>query len=149
MSSEITKVGLRKLLTLRLRHQVTGEKLTAVFFEPRRARKYLKEHKIWIVEWNTKTKIWKNAKLIEQRAFPGTDWLSSFLLALEALRVRIPFEQEDEWIDEGDIPSWMILPKLIDYSWGREFHEMLALNVQELTNKHVQTILSRQQNEKQ
>ena len=48
------------------------------------------------------------------------------MLAIESLRMLIPFEEEDDWVDESDFPSWLLLPKTIDVSWGHELHQKMA-----------------------
>jgi hypothetical protein len=130
----------RKLFSIKLRNQVTKGIIVAVFYEPRKERKYLKESKSWIVLWMTRVWIKANSKILRNNSLPGTTWLSSFMLAIESLRILIPFEEEEYWLDESGLPSWLIVPKTIDVSWGHELHRKLADQVNSEVAKFVEQI---------
>ena len=125
---------------MELRNRVTKKTITATFYEPLRERKYLKEHRAWIVVWNTRARIKAGNKVLRDNSLPGASWLSSLMLAIEGLRILIPFEDEDDWLDESELPSWLMLPKTIDVSWGHDLHKELVRAVKTRVAKFVSKI---------
>ena len=133
----------RKLFSINLRNSVTNNTIAATFYEPQKERKYIKDSRSWIVVWKTRARIRVDDKVFRDNSLPGTSWLTSFLLAIESLRILVPFEEEDEWLDESGFPSWLVLPKTIDVSWGLEFHQKLASQVRNEIEKFVKNIEKR------
>lgn len=78
------------------------------------------------------TKVWDCEVTIcldgeEQRVTTtNVRWVISFLQALESVRSLIPSGEEREWVDEGDLESWCILPRLIPFSWGYDLYAEIA-----------------------
>lgn len=62
------------------------------------------------------------------------------MLAIEGLRILIPFEEEDDWLDESGLPSWLMLPKTIHVGWGHELHKELVGTVNTRVAKFVSKI---------
>jgi hypothetical protein len=116
----------RKLFSMELRNRVTNKTIAATFYEPQRERKYLKAHRTWIVVWNTRAQIRAGNKVLRDNSLPGATWLTSLMLAIEGLRILIPFEEEDDWLDESDLPSWLVVPKTIQVGWGHDLHKELV-----------------------
>lgn len=130
----------RKLFSIELRNRITNKTIAATFYEPKRERKYIKDHRTWIILWNTRARIKSGDKVLWDNRLPGASWLSSLMLAIEGLRILIPFEEEDDWLDESELPSWLMLPKIIDVSWGHEFHKELVGAVKTRVAKFVSKI---------
>lgn len=115
-----------KLFSIELRNRVTSGTILATFYEPQKERKYIKDNRSWTVVWKARVRIARDKKVLRDSSLPGVSWLSSLMLAIESLRILIPVEEEDDWVNESDFPSWLLLPKTIDVSWGRELHGELV-----------------------
>lgn len=68
----------------------------------------------------------------------GGGTLELTLQALERTQKLIPDCEEQEWVDENGIPSWIRLPKLVPISWGYELHRQLAAEMQKGLTAHIQ-----------
>lgn len=55
---------------------------------------------------------------LEEKSSYGSTWLQALLLGIEYVRRMIPRDEEDEWLSEDGLPSWMVLPQPVPISWG-------------------------------
>jgi hypothetical protein len=120
----------RKLFSIVLRKTNSDQSLAADFYEPAPVRRYLAEHKVWVKYWNTKFRIALNGKTSTLH-FPGDNWFSSLSSAVEHVGKQIPRSEEQDWLTDSELPSWMIFPKRVPISWGFPQYKVVA----DLTDK--------------
>jgi len=120
----------RKLFSIVLRKTNSRQSLAADFYEPVPVRRYLAEHKVWVKYWNTKSRIVLNGKT-STLLFPGDNWFSSLSCAVEHVGKQIPRSEEQGWLTDSELPSWMIFPKRVPVSWGFPLYKVIA----DLTDK--------------
>jgi hypothetical protein len=63
------------------------------------------------------------------KVIAGADWLQAVLLAVEYFRQHIPINEEQDWLNTDGVPSWILLPKVVPYSWGYPLYHSLAEHV--------------------
>ena len=115
----------KKLFSIVLRKINSDRSLAADFYEPVPVRRYLAEHGVWAEYWNTKFRIALNGKT-NTLHFPGDNWFSSLSSAVEHVGKQIPRSEEQDWLTDSELPSWMIFPKRVPVSWGFPTYKMIA-----------------------
>jgi len=120
----------RKLFSIVLRKTNSNQSLAADFYEPVPVRRYLAEHKVWVKHWNTKFRIILNGRT-KTLHFPGDNWFSSLSSAVEHVGKQISRSEEQDWLTDSELASWMIFPKRVPTSWGFPLYKVIA----DLTDK--------------
>lgn len=115
----------RKLFSIVLRKINSNHSLAADFYEPAPVRRYLAEHKVWVKYWNTKFRLVLNGKTSTLH-FPGDNWFSSLSSAVEHVGKQIPRSEEQDWLTDSELPSWMIFPKQVPISWNFALYKTIA-----------------------
>lgn len=120
-----------RLLTLRFVNQRTSSVLSVKICEPGLKTWFdedlQRELSSWITDYEMeidgRTEIFRSA---------GVDWLQSFLLALEGVRVRVPVGEEDVWESAEGLPTWMVLPRCLPIAWGYEIFKEAEQSVEQI-----------------
>lgn len=120
----------RKLFSIVLRKTNSDQSLAADFYEPVPVRRYVSQHKAWVKYWNTKFRLVLNGKTSTLH-FPGDNWFSSLSGAVEHMGKQIPRSEEQDWLTDSELPSWLIFPKRVPTSWGFPLYKVIA----DLTDK--------------
>ncbi len=115
----------RKLFSIVLRKINSDKSLAADFYEPVPVRRYLAEHKVWVKYWNTKSRIILNGKT-NTLLFTSDDWFNSLSNAVEHVGKQIPRSEEQDWLTDSELPSWIIFPKRVPISWGFPTYKAIA-----------------------
>lgn len=70
----------------------------------------------------------------------GIFWMTS-----EYIRHRIVAGHENDWVDENDVPIWVLIPRTIPISWGYDFYKHIVDLVDGETEKFTDEINERRQ----
>lgn len=120
----------RKLFSIALRKTNSDQSLAADFYEPVPVRRYVPQHKAWVKYWNTKFRLFLNGKTSTLH-FPGDNWFTSLSGAVEHMGKQIPRSEEQDWLTDSELPSWLIFPRRVPTSWGFPLYKVIA----DLTDK--------------
>jgi hypothetical protein len=116
----------QEILTVELRHVPSGKHLKARLYEPVKSLTPTSDTTDTSPVWKTRVLVELDSEMVRDSLMPGPTWLNSLLLAIEAVRKFVPPDQENEWLDEMGQPSWIVLPRTLDFSWGYDHFKRLA-----------------------
>lgn len=109
--------------TIRFRHVDSGARLEGAFTLPEIGVRHYEGVPFsgWIAKYAITTD--EGTELHES---DGANWLEALMVAVEGLRRRIPLGDEDNWFTDDEVPSWCILPRVAEISWGYETYKKAA-----------------------
>jgi hypothetical protein len=115
----------RIIFSLKMTNRLSGKKMEAHFRSPQSQKIYIEAVHKYANVWECNYDICVGNRIKEMSA-SGANWLQSLLLAVEGVSRKIPAKNEQDWITEEGVPSWIILPKLVPISWGHQLYRELA-----------------------
>jgi len=106
--------------TIRLQHVHSGARLEGAFALPEiGVRQY---EGVPFPGWIAKYEITTDEGT-EVHESGRANWLQALTMAVEGLRRRIPLGDEENWLTEDEVPSWCILPRVAEISWGYDTYK--------------------------
>ena len=64
----------------------------------------------------------------------GDDAIQALMMAIKGAHINLK-KHGDSWLDQNDIPDWMLFPKTITIGWGKEFYDEAVAKVEEMERK--------------
>lgn len=111
----------RPLVTINLANDQSNRYIIAKVYRP-------SSHKVLCAVTGLHSRVWKTKyslqidNVSEHHEAAGVDWLQSFCMAIEGIRLAIPVREVEHWKSPDGVPAWAIIPHNIPIAWGYEFY---------------------------